>query len=140
MLEDLCCAKTNLAREPSEWPSMAMNRREAVEAIVQFELPTLSSSERESILLDWETIGSDDPGYESLPLELRVVLDSGREQIGPGEPLFDPLIGVALARSYLGVSNLFLAKRLSDFSISAVVAGDVERLFPCPCCHYCCLL
>lgn len=113
-----------------------MNRKEAVEAVARHELLQLTEENRGSFLLDWWSIGAEDPDYQHLPDLLRARLGRDEEPGDPMSTLYDPLLELALRRSYVGVVNAFLEKRLAQIGLAAAVVGEVEALEPCPCCGY----
>ena len=113
-----------------------MTRDEAINSLAQRDLTQLSFDKRESILLDWWSIDESDPDYASLPDSLRAALNRTDQPDDPGSTLYDPLLQIALRRSYVGVLNTYLAKKLSELGCNETVSGDVEDLNACPCCGY----
>jgi hypothetical protein len=113
-----------------------MTRKEAVETVARHEVHQLTEEARRSLLLDWCSIDAEDPDYEQLPDLLKARLPREEEPGDPMNPLHDPLLELALRRSYLGVVNSFLEKRLAEIGVVVTVTGDVEVLAPCPCCGY----
>ena len=113
-----------------------MNRDKAISLLVLRDLSQLSFDKRESMLLDWWSIDANDPDYTSLPDSLREALACTDQPDDPGRALYDPLLQIALRRSYIGVLNSFLMKQLSKLGRNETVDGDVEQLYACPCCSY----
>lgn len=113
-----------------------MNRSDAIEVLVSGDLAQLGPAERENLLLDWWSIDRGDFGYDSLPSRLKEVLLA---EDGPQDPtinLYDPLLYLALKRSYVGVVNNYLESRMAALGRPEPVIGEVERLAACPCCGY----
>lgn len=113
-----------------------MRRTEAIELLVRRDLAQLSSDEREALLLDWWTIDASDPDYGNLPDLLRGVIAGTDQPDDPGESLYDPLVLIALRRTYVGVLNTYLTSQIATLGRYEAVDGDVEELAACPCCGY----
>lgn len=56
------------------------------------------------MLLGWEAIDADDPDFASLPARLRAVLEA-ELPLDPMDELVEPLLCLALRRSFVGVVN-----------------------------------
>ena len=76
-----------------------MTRKEAVETVARHELHQLTEEARRSLLLDWCSIDAEDPEYEQLPDLLKAVLPREEEPGDPMNPLYTPLLDLALRRS-----------------------------------------
>ena len=113
-----------------------MTRSEAIDLLVRRDLAKLSPEEREILLLDWWSIDANDPDYDSLPDLLKVALVKADQADAPGASLYDPLLQVALRRSYVGVLNSYLRNQIATLGREYAVDGDVEELVTCPCCRY----
>jgi hypothetical protein len=113
-----------------------MTRDEAIDLLVRRDLAQLSPDEREGLLLDWWSIDASDPDYDSLPDLLRVAIARADQPDDPGESLYDPLLQVALRRSYIGVLNSYLKSQIATLGRDEAINGDVEELAACPCCGY----
>jgi hypothetical protein len=113
-----------------------MTRSEAIDLLVQRDLAQLSLDKREMLLLDWWSIDANDRDYDSLPDLLKVALARADQTDDPGAPLYDPLLQVALRRSYVGVLNSYLKNQIAILGRGDAVDGDVAELATCPCCGY----
>lgn len=113
-----------------------MTRNEAIDMLVRRDLAQLSIDERETLLLDWWSIDANDRDYDSLPSLLKVALVRTDQPDDPGATLYDPLLQVALRRSYVGVLSSYLENQIATLGRSDTVDGDVEALETCPCCGY----
>ena len=113
-----------------------MTRDEAIEILIRHDLAVLSPETRESLLLDWWSIDAEDPDYESLPERLKAELMRAEGPEDPRKPEYDSLLHIALRRSFVGVVNEFLEKRLVRLGIVEGVSGSLEVLAGCPCCGY----
>jgi hypothetical protein len=113
-----------------------MTRDEAVELIARHQLAQLSHEGRNSLLLDWWSIDADDPDYGDLPDALKTTIAQADEPLDPINSLYDPLLIVALRRSFHGVLNSYLEARLASLGRPEQVDGAIERLVICPCCGY----
>lgn len=54
----------------------------------------------------------------------------------PANSLWDPLVQIALRRSYVGVLNSYLQNQVGSLGCDEAVDGEVEQLEACPCCEY----
>lgn len=113
-----------------------MTRDEAIQILTQHDLDALLPADRESLLMDWWSIDADDPDYESLPELLKAELMRAEGPDIPTESRYDPLLRLALRRSFAGMVNEFLEGRLAQLGIAGDVNGPVEVLMSCPCCRY----
>jgi hypothetical protein len=114
-----------------------MTRDELVLNIADKAVSTLSLNQRDSLLLDWWGLGDDDPAWGRLPLELRGELQTRDEPTDPQDRRYDPLLSVALARGYRGMTNEYLRRKAQALGIDAgVISGEPELLEVCPCCLY----
>jgi Cysteine-rich CPCC len=113
-----------------------MIRSEAIDLLVKQDLVHLSSMARESMLIDWWSIDTEDAEYEKLPKALKHELRRTEHPDDPMRAIFDPLLKIALRHSYVGVVNSFLESRLTAIGIHERVDGLVEMLEACPCCGY----
>ena len=113
-----------------------MTRDEAIDILARHEVTQLGSEERASLLLDWWSIDADDPDYEKLPHSLRVQIARSDSPGDPQSPSYDPLLHLAVRRSYAGVVNSYLELRLVAAGRPGKVEGLVEELMECPCCGY----
>lgn len=116
-----------------------MERDEAISIIVQQELINLSKEERESILLDWWGIDSEDPEFLRLPEILQQEL--GQSDPPSGDKVMDlrynPLLLEALKNEWIYVKSEYLSQLVSKILCEKVeVKGREENLFACPCCQY----
>ncbi len=116
-----------------------MTRDEAIDLLAQRDLAQLSSEGRERLLLDWWSIDASDPDYHGLPDLLKVAITRADQPDDPRESLYDPLLKVALRRSYVGVLNAYLKSQIATLGHDEAIDGDVEALATCPCCGYRCL-
>jgi len=113
-----------------------MTRNEAKEILARHDLVQLPIQAREVLLLDWWSIDADDPEYDELPETLKMELASAD---GPDDPMasrYEPLLQIALRRSFVGVVNSFLERRVRELGHETRVEGAVEQLAVCPCCGY----
>lgn len=113
-----------------------MTRIEAIDLLVRRDLAGLSSDKREALLLEWWSIDADEPEYSGLPELLKARLAHSDELDDPMDPIYEPLLQVALRRSYAGVVNSYLASQIAMLGHHEPVHGDVEVLATCPCCGY----
>lgn len=113
-----------------------MTRDEAIEILIRHDLAVLSPETRESLLLDWWSIDEEDPDHESLPESVRAELTRAEGPDNPMKSEYDSLLHIALRRSFAGVVNEFLEKRLARLGIATNVNGSFEVLAGCPCCGY----
>jgi Cysteine-rich CPCC len=113
-----------------------VTRREAVDLLARYGLARLSRKDRVALLLDWWSIEAEDPDYSELPTLLKGAIAL---QAGPDDPMkstYDPLLLIALRRSFIGVSNAYLTRRVARLGHRDQVEGSVEKLEGCPCCGY----
>lgn len=89
-----------------------MNRTDAIALLAERILEQLSSEVRHSLLLDWWSIEGDDPEYPNLQDELRLKLATLDGPDEPTDPSYDPLLLLALRRSFVGVLNRYLENQL----------------------------
>lgn len=113
-----------------------MTRNEAIDILVRHGVAQLKPGERESLLLDWWSMDADDPDYACLPDLVRAALKRSDSPDDPENPLYDSLLCLAVRRSFAGVVNAYLERRLSDLGLSVIVEGLTEKLETCPCCGY----
>jgi hypothetical protein len=113
-----------------------MNRDDAIEVLVRQDLAQLDPEARESLLEDWWALEAGEPGYDGLPERLRAAMERSEYPGNPSDPLYDPLLHVALRRDYVGALNAYLERRLERLGQPATVEGAVEELEPRPCCRY----
>jgi hypothetical protein len=113
-----------------------MTRDEAIEILTQHDLASLSTADRESLLIDWWSIDANDSDYKSLPEPLRAELVEAEGPNNARESRYDSLLRIALRRSFAGVVNEFLENRLTQLGIVASIDGPIEVLMSCPCCRY----
>jgi len=88
------------------------------------------------MLLDWWSIDADDPECEALPDLLKAVITRSDQPNDPNREFYDPLLLVALRRSYTGVLNSYLEGEIVTIGREEAVDGEVELLATCPCCRY----
>ena len=114
-----------------------MRRQEAIDILARHDLERLTPNAREELLRDWWTIDNEDPDYNSLPSRLREELARTDEPADATSLGYDPLLQLALRRSFVGVINSFLDVRLLRLGYASPhVEGSVERLEACPCCEH----
>jgi hypothetical protein len=114
-----------------------MTREEAVELLVRRDLAELSPEKRESLLLSWWCIDAADSEYSDLPDLLKEVMASTEQPDDPKDPLYDPLLKIALKDSYKGVLNSYLQRQIAVMGYREAIGGGVEEeLEACPCCGY----
>jgi len=105
--------------------------------LVRHDLERLESSAREKLLRDWWTIDSEDADYSSLSESLQEELTCTDEPADAASLRYNPLLQLALRRSFVGVINHFLEARLLRLGYASPrVDGQVESLESCPCCGY----
>ncbi|WP_137940359.1 CPCC family cysteine-rich protein [Chitinivorax sp. B] len=114
------------------------NRIACVQIICKAKLTELALEERESTLLNWWGISSDEKGYDLLPEALKSELACSDDSPSDCEPdKYDPLIMLALMSQYRGVTNSHINNELNALEGEDVcVTGDVEVLEVCPCCSF----
>ncbi|MDC0668582.1 CPCC family cysteine-rich protein [Nannocystis radixulma] len=113
-----------------------MIRAQAIQLLARDLRARLSPVEREAELQElWATEG-EGPLWSELPEALRGELQSGVEPTDPLNPRHDPLLDIHLARSFFGVTNEYLERRICALGVCEAVEGAVELLVPCPCCGY----
>lgn len=112
-----------------------MDRRAAIVEIAEARVRRLTPEQRASMLLGWEAIDADDPDFASLPARLRAVLEA-ELPLDPMDELVEPLLCLALRRSFVGVVNGYLEACLAELGRVERVEGEVERLRGCACCGY----
>lgn len=98
-----------------------VSRQDAIDQLARAQFAALSVSDKESCLLGE---GSDE--------------NSDREG-GDNKSMTDEetVILAALRRKYIGVTNSYLTRELSQLvGHSIEVAGEREPMFACPCCEY----
>lgn len=116
----------------------SLDREEAIQYLVDYELKKLTKSDRESMILNWWGINEDDEEYRVLPTQLRTLLI---ENEYPPEncdgDIFDPLVLAGLSHRYKGVTNKYIQLRVKrDLCLETEITGDEESLLACPCCGY----
>lgn len=114
----------------------AMHRQQAIDLIARAELAALSLRQRESLVLDFWSIDQGDAEYASLPDSLKMTLESQAEPEDASNSEYDPLLLLACRRSFAGVANHYLERRLRALGHDATVTGSAERRERCPCCRY----
>jgi len=115
----------------------SISRDQAIGEIVAYLLAHLSPADRESQLLDWWSVDSDDAEYSRLPEYLRNEISSSIDSpANPTDPRYDPLLRMALEAQFFGVLNTYLEKRLSALGSVVEVVGELEPLEQCPCCGF----
>ncbi len=117
-------------------PAQQISREDAINLISTHEVRELSNNSRETLLLNWWTIDKEDSEFKSLPDELKLEISINEEPIDASRKLYDPLLKVALKRSYVGVLNSYLENRMARMGQDVRVTGDIESLEPCACCGY----
>ena len=115
-----------------------LDRVEAIKAICNKKLPTLSFNERESIILDWWGIDEEDNEFSRLSAQLKCqILENDELPEDCENRKYDELILVALLSDYEGVSNNYIAESMDIMGLGHFrVEGQVEKLEVCPCCNY----
>lgn len=113
-----------------------MTRKEAIQMLARHDMRQLSRDAREQLLVDWWSIDADDFEYDALPDVLKATLAKADEPDEPMKALYDPLLELALRRSFVGVTNSYLERRLARTGADAKVEGVAEVLAPCPCCRF----
>jgi hypothetical protein len=114
-----------------------MRRDEAVAILSRHEVAALAPEERRNVLLDWWRIDGEDPDYDGLPAEVRTaleILDEPPDDVTA--PTYDRLLELAIGRSFVGVLNAYLERRLAEVGRTEPVDGEIEPLFACRCCGY----
>lgn len=113
-----------------------MTRNEAIDLLARRDLAQLSHEAREALLLDWWSIDADDPDYDGLPDLLKVAIARAKQPDDPKKSFYDPLLQIALRRSYAGVLNSYLKSQAATLGRDEAIEGEVEQLGVCPCCGY----
>jgi hypothetical protein len=114
-----------------------MTRDMLVWEIAAREVKNLPPERRSTLLLDWWTLGDDDPAWEKLPVDLRKELQSADDAGDPLDKRYDPLLVIALSRGFLGMKNEYLLRRARNLGMDVEnVVGEPELLDVCPCCLY----
>lgn len=114
-----------------------MTRDEAKRMLAQHQVGLLPRDARERLLLDWWTIDADDPEYGALPEALRDELGHSDQPGDVESSRYDPLLALALRRSFVGVVNSYLERQLSKLGLHPVaIEGRPEPMAACPCCGY----
>jgi hypothetical protein len=112
-----------------------MTREELLLKIASREVEALPPERRSDLLLDWWTLGPEDPGWGELPPELRSELQTRDEPEDARDTRYDPLLRLALARGYQGMRNEYLQRKARALGIGVeAVQGEPELLEVCPCC------
>lgn len=115
---------------------VSLPRAHAIEQLVTHRLTTLTQSERSKTLLDWWTINEDHSAYVELPASVGAILAENDEPSNPDDPVFEPLLRIAIRDSLRGTLNSYLESRLASIGIVARVTGVGEPFQVCPCCQY----
>lgn len=116
-----------------------MNRTEAIDSISRAELAKLDETRRQELIEDWSPIVPARHDYMNLPLQLRERLtkQEGTEGIeDPENPLYDPLLLIAIRHPFYGVLNSYLEARLKLLGLNETVEGEPDPRYACPCCGY----
>jgi hypothetical protein len=113
-----------------------LDRSTSIEILAHHEAARLSPDERAAMLLDWWTIGPEDPEHAALPDEVRAQLAATDGPVDALDPLLEPLLVLAIRRSFVGTVNAYIEARLALVGRADRVTGQVETLEACPCCRY----
>ncbi|MGE6228456.1 CPCC family cysteine-rich protein [Paenibacillus chitinolyticus] len=115
-----------------------MKRDEAINILAKLTLKVLSKDERENKLTDWWGIDQEHPEFDKLPEALQSeILQFDEPQKYAMDEDYDSLICVGLRSKYLGVTNEYLSKQISEqLDSNETVVGFQEELFACPCCEF----
>ena len=115
-----------------------ISRNDAVNALCQNELVSLSANKCELYILDWWGIDKNDIEYSALSADLQNQISENEEPPSDNEnSKYNELIIIALSAKYKGVTNSFLAKSMVAMKIGTYeVHGEVEQMEVCPCCKY----
>ncbi|EPD82220.1 MULTISPECIES: CPCC family cysteine-rich protein [unclassified Paenibacillus] len=115
-----------------------MNRDEAITLLIKSTLKVLSKDARMNHLINWWGIDREDPEFHKLPETLQSeILQFDEPQRDAMDEDYDSLICVGLRTKYLGVTNEYLSKRISEqLNSNQTVVGLQEELFACPCCEF----
>jgi hypothetical protein len=113
-----------------------MIRNEAIDLLARRDLTKLSPEGRETLLLDWWHIDIASPEYDELPDLLRAEIKRSDYPNDPKSERYNPLLLIALHRSYKGVLNSYLRQQIAMIGRDESVHGDPELLTACPCCGY----
>jgi len=118
-----------------------MQRIEAIKTVSQEQLKFLDKDARKSHILNWWVLDEDDIEFTILSKSLQAEILANEDFTGdPTDRKYDELIMLGLSAQYRGVRNEFIALCINSvMKQNHVVTGDVEKLYPCPCCSYCTL-
>jgi len=121
---------------------ITMHRTEAIERLERSRFESLTPQQRQDILdSEWFLYEHDLKDAELFPKEwsedLRDEVLSHQQREPPESARYDPLLAYSMSDMFIGVRNEYLVNRLRELGIAVdFVTGDVEELFPCPCCSY----
>ncbi|WP_426237638.1 CPCC family cysteine-rich protein [Pseudomonas sp. TWP3-2] len=115
-----------------------LDRHQAINKISTEILTSLDHDERESILLDWWGIDESNPEFFALSDDMRSTIKACDDLPSDiDEKKYDELLRIALNSNLKGVTNTYLAEKLSSLNLGEYnVYGQVELLESCPCCGY----
>ncbi len=113
-------------------------REEAIKIIIEKDITKLARDEREAML--WKSWGIDehDPEFHHFSKELQEeLLSSDVPTHDVMDNRYNELLLKVTEGSFYGIPNEYLSKLVSKIVGSHIeVEGYVEKLLPCPCCHY----
>jgi hypothetical protein len=114
-----------------------LDRLTAKRAICEERLSQLTADEKASHLLDWWSLDENDKEYHTIGPRVQMKLLNLDEPDDANDPIYIPLLLVALLKQLHGVTNAYLERRLNESNPAEhTVVGVIEPMMPCPCCDY----
>lgn len=118
-----------------------ITRAEAIQLLCCAEVSRLTPKQRAEQLTT--TMGEDwssHPDWQNLPEDIQFEFTHEHLSSDPASSRYDSVLLLTFSYRYRGATNDFLLNQLLNAQYPVThVEGEVEALFPCPCCGYCTL-
>lgn len=121
--------------------SPSISRIYAIRLLSEVDLGNLTNEGRaEQLEIMVQENRDSDPGWTSIPAEVRAELETQRDIEQPSDSRYDPVLMLWLQAGYAGARNEYLAEQLRRLGhVVGEIIGDPDPLLPCPCCGLCTL-
>ena len=114
-----------------------ISREQAIRLLADSRVKTLTSAERESIILDWWGLDDQTKAYDELSDSLKSRMRRSDAPEPSMDPAFDPLLSIGMRAKYRGARNSYLSRKVSELlRVQTEVTGEPEKLLSCACCRY----